>query len=323
MSLFWDDLSGGYFANPELSKQARIVASKQSRFYDVVTPGEDLHLGKNSGDSVAFKMWGRITGTATTALSENQKVPMVTPPEYTATAQVYQRGIAVPWSGLRQDLDRLDVESTVVHLLKEHSSRTHNQLIYDALIANRSFCYVATSATAKSITDNGTPSGTAASNLNGFHARQIALHMNKRNTPYFDGENYVLIGSPTLISGMFEDSTAVTGFVEVKKYTSSADGLLNGEVGQYHNLRMVKDNDVLGGSLDAIGSSSLYGSGVVCGLDACREIMVKPMELIAQMNLGGDFGRQNAIAWLSLLGYKTVWNYTSHGQGAVMHITSA
>jgi len=108
----------------------------------------------------------------------------------------------------------------------------------------------------------------------------------------------------------------------MKKYApGGADGLLEGEIGSYMKIRIMEDNHtaVLP---DAIGASSLYGSGFVCGFDACREILVYPMELLANTNLGGDFGQQKAIAWLSLLAYKTVWNYTSHGQGAVCHYTS-
>lgn len=318
-ALTWADQGGGTFANPELSKEARMIAALKSKFFDIVEPAGDLALNKNHGDTVALKIWGRISGTATTPLSETSPVPFGTLPEYTVTAQMYQRGFALAYTGMREDLDRLSIETPVIHALKEHSSRTHNKLIYDALVAGRSFCYSATSATEGTFTSNGTPSGTQASLPKGFHIRAIVKNLRKLNTPAFDGENYVAVGSPTFCAGLFEDATTVTGFVDVKKYTSSADGLLNGEIGKYFGVRFVEDNDVLGGSLDGT-----YGTALFCGLEACKEILAYPMELRANLNVGGDFGRQKAIAWLSLLGYKGgLWNYTSHGQGSVLHYTTA
>lgn len=320
MALNWEDLGGSIYANPKLSEEAEFISTQMMRMKDLTVPAGNMALGLNNGDSVGIKLWGRISGVATTALTESVRVPMATPPEYTVSATVYQRGIAVPWTKYREDLDRLGVEDVVVHSLNEHSARTHNTLIYNEAVAGRSFCYSATSGTAGTFTTNGTPSGTAASNLNGFHVRNIVKNLKKNNVPFADGNNYLAAVSPSSMMGLFDDSTAVNGFVDVAKYTSQADGLLNGEVGKYFNVRFIEDNQVIP---DNIGSSSLYGSGFVVGLDAIREIVARPMELLANMNLGGDFLRQKAIAWLSVLTYKAVWNHTSHGEGRICHITTA
>lgn len=319
MALTWADLGGSIYANPELSKQAEQISAKQSRMLDLVTPGGPIALGKNHGDTVGTKIFGRITTSATSALSENAKVPMTTLPEYTVTATVYQRGIAVPFTQLRQDLDRLDVESPIINALRDHSSRTHNELIYNALVAGRSFCYVPLTSSTGNFTSNGTPSGTKASNLNGFHLRELRRRLQQYNVPGADGKNFIMVITPGEEASILGDS-ATSGFVDVKKYTSSADGLLNGEIGTYMGFRFTVDNDILP---DNIGSGSVYGSAIVVGLDACREIVASPMQLLSNMNLGGDFMRQKAIAWLSVLAYKTVWNYTSHGEGRVCHVTSA
>lgn len=325
-ALTWADEGGGIYANPELSSQLNFVASKRSRFHEAKTnPADnDLALGKNHGDTVGCKQWGRIVDTtATTALSETVPIPYVTIPEYTRQATVYQRGRAVAWTGQKEDLSRLQVESPTVHALKEHSSRTHNQLIYDAAIAARSFCYSATGAAAATVTTNGTPSGTAAAAFNGYHARRIWKELTSRNTPPFDGDNYLGIISPTMAQNLYDDAVAVTGFVDVKKYTSEADGMLQGEIGKYFNIRYTVDNDVLGGSLDAIGSGSAFGSGVFFGQDGVMEILTYPMELRANLNVGGDFGRQKALCWISLLGYLVMWVFATNEQGTVLHYTTA
>lgn len=322
MASTWADLGSGDYTNPELSSKARMLQALESRFFDIVEPADDLALGKNHGDKVAWKIFGRVSGTATSPLTENQTVPFAVLPEYEVSTTVYERGLALSYTGQREDLDRLSIKDPIIKALKDSSSRTHNKLIYDALAAGRSFCYTALTASTRNFTTNGTPTGTAAIGFSAFHAREVVKDLEKVNTPKFDGKGYVCIGSPTMIHGLITD-TASGGFIDVKKYTSEADGLLTGEIGSFFGTRYIKDNDVLNGSLDAIGTGSAFGSGFFLGAEACKEITVYPMELRANSNLGGDFGRQAGIAWLSLLGYKTVKNYTAHGEGTVCHYTTA
>lgn len=320
MSLSWAEVTSGIYGNPELSDELRFQATKKMRMYDLVTPSGDFALGKNSGDKIGYKLAGRIAGTATTALSEFLPVPMYTIPQYEVTFTVYQYGIGVPWTGLREDLDRLSVEDMTMHALKEHSARTHNALIYAAFVAARSFCYSATGAATFSLTTNGTPSGTAAAGFSLYHARKIRLNLVKYNVPPADGENYHAVASPTVIDGILGD-TGTNGWVDVAKYApGGADGAINGEIGMIQKLRIAEDNDIMP---DAIGTGSAFGSMIVAGLDACREVVVYPMQILVNTNLGGDFGRQKAAAWLSLLGYKGVWIYGTHGDGRILHYTTA
>lgn len=320
MSMSWSEIESGILGNPELSDEARFIATKMMKLYELVTPATDFALGKKSGDTVGFELVGRIAGTSETPLSEFQKIPMGTLPRYEATGQVYQRGISLPWTQLREDLDRITVEDKVVHALKEHSARTHNKVIYDALVSGRSFTYVATGAATKAFLTTGSVAATAAAAYTAYHARQIRLQMKKYNMPPADGTNYHAVVSPTMYMNLFDD-VGVNGWVDVKKYAAGgADGVLNGEVGMYQNTRYIEDNDALP---DAIGTGSAYGSGFFAGYDACREISVYPMQLVYNGNLGGDFGRQKAMAWVSLIGMKVPWIYNSHGQGSLLHYTSA
>jgi N4-gp56 family major capsid protein len=321
MAVAWADVEAGLLGNPELSTTVRAVAWKQTRLGALVTPGDDLYLGRKSGDTIGFRLMGRIPGLADTPLNEFQKIPMAKPPSYEATAIVYRRGLAVPWTGLREDLDRLDVEAPIMWALRENSARTHNKLIYDALVAGRSFTYVATGAATNVVKTDGTVADNSAAAFSAWHARRVRLVMSKYNVPFADGENYLSVISPTMYTNLFDD-VGTNGFVDVKKYADGgAEGIMDGEVGSYMGTRYVVDNntDILP---DAVGTGSAFGTGFFAGLDACREVVVYPMELYANMNLSGDFGQQKAVAWLSLLTYKTVWMYATHGQGAVLHYTS-
>lgn len=320
MGLNWAEIDGTNYGNPELSTEARQIASQMCVMEEAVTPATDFALGRKSGDTVAYRLYGRISTSGTTALGEYQKVPFVDIPEYTGTGVVYRRGVAVGWTGTREDLDRLDVESTVVYNLAEHSGRTHNTLIYNQAVTDRSFAAVLTTSSNLNFTTNGTPSGTAAAPFTGWAARQIKKNFDKYNVPKFDGAGYLGIVSPTMYYNLFDD-TAASGFIDVKKYApGGADGALRGEAGSYMSLRFTIDNHAM---TDGIGSGSAYGSGMFFGADAIKEIVVYPMQLLANMNLSGDFGQQKAIAWLSFLGYKGPWNYTSHGQGTICHYTTA
>lgn len=320
MSLSWTEIEAGIFGNPKLSNEARVVAHRQTRMYELVTPSEDFYLGRQSGDTIGFRIIGRIAQLADSPLGEFQKIPLTKPPQYESTAVVYRRGIGVPWTGVREDLDRLDIESMVVQSLKENSARTHNKVIYDAAVAGRSYTYVADNAVTGTTRSDGTVAATATQPFTAQHARNIAKFLQKENMPYADGKAYHAVISPTMYWDMLNDDKAISGFVDTKRYADGgADGLLEGEIGSYMGVRYIVDNDVLP---DNVGDTDDRGTGFFAGLDAIREVPVYPMHLLANMNLGGDFGQQKAIAWLSMLTYKTVWIKSSHGQGSLLHYTS-
>lgn len=312
MAHAWADISGGYYGNEELSQKMRVQATLQMKLFDIVEPGDDLYLGKKSGDSVAFALFGRIASLATTALNEYQKMPITVVPRYEATATVARYGNAVSWTGVREDLDRLDVEDTTVWALKENAAQTENSLIRTALVAGRSFRYAPLTASTYGFKTDGTSPGTSAAKLTRFHLNQIARKMQAYNVPTFDGTNYVAVLSTNAYWDLMDD-TASQGFIDVAKYSSGgAEGILNGEIGKYGPFRFVVDNDIL-----ANGTS--YGEAFFVGSEACKEILCYPTQLLANMNLYGGFGEEKAIAYAFMKAFKTVWIYSTHGQGTVLH----
>lgn len=320
MSELWSSIEGSIYGNPELSKQSRLIAMKQMMLIDAVDPAGEFALNKKSGDKVGFRLTGRISDTSETPLGESQKIPFGKPPIYHGTGQVFRYGFAIPWTGQRADLDRLDVENTNIRTLREHAARTINKLIYDVLVAGRSFTYVAKTSSTYAWKDDGSVADAAVADFSLFHLRKMKLMAKKRNIPTADGKNHFLYGSPRMEDGLLND-TGANGFVDVSKYASGgAEGILAGEIGKIAGTRIVIDNDVLP---DDIGTGSVYGSGFMLGEEAAKEMMVYPVHFRANMNLGGDFGNQQALAWQCMLGYKSIWNYTSHGQGSIVHYTSS
>jgi hypothetical protein len=321
MSKAWADLGGSVYVNPELSKENRLLSDYMLPLADLVEPAGEFNIGKNSGDRVSMRVTGRISGTADAALLEFQKIPLSKPPEYDVTAQVYRRGMGIAWTGVREDLDRLNVKDSNVKVLREHYNRTRNKVINDVLVAGRSFCYTALTASTANFTTNGTPTGTAAIAFSLWHAHNLNKFCRKYNIAPADGDTYVFVVSPTVEANILQDSGA-NGFVDVKKYIpGGAADALHGEIGRIGRLRVVVENKDI---TDGIGTGSAFGSGFVLGYGACRQVLGPyDMHLRVNMNIGHDFGNQNGIAWQSFEGYKVPLNYTTHGEGAVIHYTTA
>lgn len=316
----WEQITGTVFGNEELSKQARMVAHKMMVMKDAVEPASEFLIGKNSGDSVGFRLYGRIPlSSADTALQETEKVPFGEVPTFHGTGTINRRAFAVPWTGTREDLDRLDVESAIVRALRDHAARVENKVIYDAAVAGRSFSYVADTTSTFEFTTTGTPGVGASSDFLLFHARKLKLSATQNNIPTFDGSNWLFIGSPLIEDGLNSD-VAAQGWVDVAKYApAGAEGALRGEIGRVQRMRFAIDNDIID---DSIGDANAFGSGFLFGEDAIKEMMVYPFHFRVNMNVGDDFGNNKAIAWQSFVDYVVPWNFTSHGDGRIVHYTS-
>lgn len=318
MSQTWQDLSNGYYVNPELSSKNRMIAALQTMFNEAVDPPGEFSIAKKSGEKVAFRLTGRISGTAETPLTETQRIPLVSVPEYEGLATAYRYGRGVLWTGQREDLDRLDVESSYIKALREHAARTRNKLIYDQAVTARSFTFTATSSTAGNFTTNGTPSGTTAATPTLAHLRILAKELSTNNMPTYDGKHYLCLCDPDFYYQLLDD-TADQGFVDVAKYGSGgADGLLRNEVGKAAGFRFIVDND----AFEQDGADR-FGEALIFGAEAMKNIQVYPVELRANLNVGGDFGNQKAIAWQSFEGFKSLWNFTTHGQGSICHVVDS
>ena len=328
MSETWSELSSGYWGNPELSKKELAIAYRMMRLADAVTPSSEYALGKQSGDKVAWRLVGRITQSGTTPILETQKVPFGKPTEYTATSTVYRYAFAIATTALRKDLDRINVDEVNIRTLREHLARTYNALIYAALVAGRSFAYVATgsvSSPTNTFTTTGTPSGTLNRRFIRYDIVKLARYAEQYNIPPADGEGYIMFVSPSIKEDIMLD-TAVNGFIDVKKYASGgAEGVMNGEIGSAGGIRFVVDNDAMNvsGTSEGMGTGSAFGTGFFLGENAIKDVVVYPPHFRLNMNLSNDFNNQAGICWQGLQTWACEWNYTSHGQGQIIHYTTA
>lgn len=157
---------------------------------------------------------------------------------------------------------------------------------------------------------SGTASATALGNMSDKNVRDVIDRLKTLNVPRYDGNNYICIASTNSIRGLYD-------FFEAKISQTSAKPLYNGEIGEYYGCRFIEETNLL---KNTIGTSSLYGEAVFFGGDAVREGVVIPEDI--RIDLPKDFGRDQAIAWYYLGGFKITWDFTNDSETRIIHLTS-
>lgn len=168
-------------------------------------------------------------------------------------------------------------------------------------------------------TTNGTATATATADFTAANVRSIVDFLKKRNIPRYSGGEYMCIASTQALSGMHAD-TGAGGWQDVSKYTAEyAKNIFAGEVGKFYQARFVEETGYLS---NTIGSGAARGAAVVFGSDAVYEAVAVPEEIRTKVSV--DFGRDQALAWYALLGFKIVWNATTDsGEQHIVYVTSA
>jgi hypothetical protein len=126
--------------------------------------------------------------------------------------------------------------------------------------------------------------------------------------PRWDGRTYQCIASTNSIRGLYD-------FFEPKVQNTTMNPLRDGSVGEYYGCMFEEETYSLSNTL-----GTYYGEAVFFGEDAVREGIAIGEEI--RMNVPIDFGRDLALAWYYLGGFAEVWDYSSDGQGRVIHVTS-
>jgi N4-gp56 family major capsid protein len=295
---------GGYLSNDVLSKQIRHSAQPLMKFRQFVDA--EAAAGKNRGDAVLFNKISNIT-TAGGTISETSTIPKR---NYTITQgslTVAEYGNAIPFTLKAQTLSDVSVPDIVKTVLRNDMAKVLDSAaavqfktsLYKAVIVN-----TATTST----WSNGTASATAGANMSDKNVRDLIDVMKKLNTPRYDGMNYICIASTNSIRGLYD-------FFEAKITQTTAKQMFSGEVGEYYGCRFVEETNVLRNTL---GSSTLYGEAVFFGGDAVREGVVVPEDI--RIDLPKDFGRDQAIAWYYMGGFKLVWGASSADECHVIHV---
>lgn len=305
---------GGVMSQPYLSAKLRAVAQPLFRFRQFVDAKEAI--GKNRGDTFLFDKMQNVA-TQGGVLIETNTIPETQFVTNQGTCVITEYGNSIPFTQKLENLAQFQIEPATEQRLRDDMVKVLESACGTQYV-NTDFIAVMTASASAIFTTNGTATATASSNLTAINVRQVVDYMVKKLIPKYDGRNYVAIASVTALSGFHQD-TAAQGWVDISKYTDTyAKNIFAGEVGEFYKTRYVEETGFLN---NAIGSSTLYGQAVFFGSDQVYEAVAVPEEI--RVKIPQDYGRDMGLAWYSLLGFKTVWNYAQDSEQHIVFVTSA
>lgn len=291
-----------------LEDRMRFEALEKLGFAQVLSPDSGAALGRNNGDTVVLRYMPQIQHSAS-PISETDRVPRasVTPVRTTFTVQEY--GQAIPWTQKLADLADLDVEDKFIQLLSDAIAKIENELAYnEAVKTDWKYVY---NSTANEFVTNGTATATQNQELTFDNLSSLTSEAEDQNIPYWDGENFLIVGRGKTINALASSSDITTIISR-----QSAESALNREVGVVGCARLVKDNQQ--GLIQ--NSTGSYFEHFLFGADAIiKEVAVPPMLAMDS----DDFGRFQEVAFTWLAGYHKVYDQTDHGREHIIHVTSA
>lgn len=285
---------GGYLANPRLSSKLRFAALPLLRFRQFVRP--EPGFGKNRGDRVEII---RVSNVETSGgiLNELQETPVTRMLISKTAIIVNEYGNAIDYTGKLEALAEFDPENLIQEGLRRDMAEVLDRACAQAFLSTP-YVYTPTGTPTNPsyiLTTNGTPGATATRNMSTWDIRQIVKLMKSRlfRIPPYDGENYICITSIGGASAILEDRD----FIEAAKY-GDPERLFSGELGRYHKVRFIEENNVLN---DVLGGTNYSGEMVFFGLDPVVELVVVPEEI--RVDLPRDGGRFKKLMWYYLGGF--------------------
>ena len=280
---------GSYLANAKLSKGFR-HAAQQIQIFRQFCDVKEAH-GTRKGDTVNFDKFSNIS-TAGGALVETNTIPRRTHTPYQGTMTVTEYGNAHGFTGKLEALSTYDENDKIQRILKNDASKTMD-IAVEEQFSGAKIVYVASSTATQNIYTDNTPTQTCSASFDDYHAKNIVDYMiGTMLAPFYDGRSYVGILSVQAARGLHDK------LQDIWKYTKYP---LNGEIGSYYKTRYTMTNHALS---NAVGVSSAFGEAYIFGEDTVMEAISIPEEIRYEEK---DFGRDKALAWYSLLGFKIYW----------------
>ena len=301
---------GGFLANVPLSKKLRHSAQPLMKFRQFVRTAEGF--GKNRGDTLDFDKISNVQ-TQGGQLSESAKMPETKYQIVKDSLVVTEYGNSVPYTGKLETMSEFDITNPTQKTLRDDMAKVFDTQI-STEFKDTMTLYIPSGEASGAWDLDGTATATAASNMTIFHIKELvdALRTGDFGTagtndmnpvPPFTGPQgeYVMITSVRGARGLKDDAE----FEEWMKYTQP-DRLIRGEVGRIYGVRVVEQN-YTGALLNGTGTSNVLGEAVIFGDDPVIEGVAIPEELRAK--IPGDYGRDKAIGWYFLGGWKLTWKH--------------
>jgi len=306
--LWLTDSLGGFLANAPLSKKIRHGAQPLMKFRQFVDA--ESAAGKSRGDTFLFDKISNISTQGGT-LTETSTIPKN---NYTITQGslvVNEYGNSIPFTLKGQTLAEASVPDIIKTVLRNDMAKVMDTAAAAEFKATDYLAVCSDTATTV-FTTNSAVTVTASANMSDKNVRDIVDQLKKLNVPRYDGQgNYIAICSTNMIRGLYD-------FFEVKANQTTMGPAFAGEMGRYYGCRYVEETNHLS---NTIGSGSVLGEAIFFGADAVKEGLVIPENI--RMAIPSDFGRDQAIAWYALTGFKKTWDYGDDGETRIIYATSA
>ncbi|MBW1713956.1 MAG: N4-gp56 family major capsid protein [Deltaproteobacteria bacterium] len=299
------DSLGGFQVDTILTQKAFHKPQPLARFRQFLEM--KIEQGKRAGDTVYFTKWADIS-TQGDKVAESATIPVDRSFSLSqATALVEEFGNSVSFHAKLYDLANVDVQEEIAVGLLNDEVKAMDSYIEANVFDQAALRYVGTASDGGVFTTDGTATATNTSVFNSFHLRQMRKKLKQLNAPPFDGANYVLIASPSVMDNLFTDEA----WQNSELYGNAAEGLLNGEVGRLFGVRVVEASHALA---DPFPNSAVSGEAYMLGAGFGFEVLVAPPEVRSNVdlakNLGSasDFGRKLEAAWYESAAFGTLWN---------------
>lgn len=254
--------------------------------------------------------WRRLNSfpVATTPLTEG------TPPAGQSISISTVNATLQQYGDFAQMTDVLDLAAidplitAVVTDFGEQAAQTIDTLIRDVLAAGTNVIYSGTA----------TSRNTVSANINGALIRKARRFLARNNVPPVDGENYVAIIHPDVVSDLQGDPE----WLEAYKYTTPQN-IFNAELGRLHGIRFIETTQAPIFTGAGSGGVDVYGT-IVFGKGAYGTPMLEgasqPQVIV---HPAGSGGVADPLDQLNTVGWKVMYACARLQENALVRLESA
>ena len=295
---------GGYLVlDHTFSVDMLFAAEPQYRFLQFVRRLDEP--GAPKGKIVSVPIVGTMDNSGTTALTEGTGIVVERLTYATSGVTLTEYGRAVGWSGKLADLSRwFSIDDITRFKLTDNFGKTTDSLAraqYFQAAANGTYLTVALGPTSApgTVFPTGTGTGTPTDEMTMNVVEHAKDQLASRKVPKFadeSGEYYVGIFTSSHLRGLKHDPN----FINAKLYGDSR-ALLWGEAGELDGIRYMESENIP--TYAPSGGATAYQQGVIFGRDAVAQAISIELELRYEPNFQTDFGRQQALAWITIRGF--------------------
>jgi len=316
------DSLGGYMYADNLSDELRMAVQPTVKFRQFADVEDASQQGKRKGDTFHWDVYLDVATQGGT-LTETNTMPETNFTITQGTLTINEGGNSVPYSGKLDDLSYHPVKKIVNKALKNDATKFFDDQAWQQFDSTP-LRVVGTSATAVSLTTDGTATATNSRAFLKAHVGAIVDIMKERDIPPYSAGDYYALSHPTSFRSMKNELESVHQYT-----TQGFQMIMNGEIGRYEGVRFVEQTYIAkGGASDSTThnatTTDAWDNGLsswifFCGEDTVAEGIAIPEEMRGK--IPSDYGRSKGVAWYYLGGFGLV--HTQAAQARVVKWDSA